>query len=337
MLFHSLFLNLDTQIIHNNISVFVLGCLFIFFIYHISIILEKKEPSILYYSLYVLFLMIYFSLKYEFDEYPKWYSSIVRFLNYPVQPLIWVFYALFIRKVLNLKEKLPKWDVFLKYVVWSLLGFTILFLFLKPLISRYNYRVMAAVFGVLTLLVAISTNVVIFYKIKSKIVTYYLIGSTIFLIAVSTAFYLSVKGDFSSVIEPINYMQIGSIIEIFMFSLIIAYKIKLDKEKKEELELLYTTKLNEIDVLQHRIAYNLEIKESEKKPLLLEDLNSISKNKLTKREFEILKLVSQGYNNKVIAEKSFISLNTVKFHLKNIYEKLDVDNRIQASQFFNQL
>jgi len=280
--------------------------------------------------------MIYFSLKYEFNERPNWYANIVRFLNYPVQPIIWVFYALFIRKILNLKEKIPKWDAFLKIVIWVLLCISFLFILLKYFVSHYNYRLIAALFGVVTLLVAIITNIIVFYRIKSKIATYYLIGSTIFLIAVSIAFYLSIKGDFSSLIEPINYMQIGSIIEIFMFSLIIAHKIKLDKEKKEELELLYTTKLNEIDTLQQRIACNLEIKRSENKPFLLEDLNSISKNKLTKREFEILKQVSQGFNNKEIAEKSFISLNTVKFHLKNIYDKLDVNNRIQASQFFNQ-
>jgi len=336
MLFRLLSFNIESQVIHNNITVFVLGCLFIFFIYHISIIIEKKEPAILYYSLYVLFLMIYFSLKYEFNERPNWYANIVRFLNYPVQPIIWVFYALFIRKILNLKEKIPKWDAFLKIVIWVLLCISFLFILLKYFVSHYNYRLIAALFGVVTLLVAIITNIIVFYRIKSKIATYYLIGSTIFLIAVSIAFYLSIKGDFSSLIEPINYMQIGSIIEIFMFSLIIAHKIKLDKEKKEELELLYTTKLNEIDTLQQRIACNLEIKRSENKPFLLEDLNSISKNKLTKREFEILKQVSQGFNNKEIAEKSFISLNTVKFHLKNIYDKLDVNNRIQASQFFNQ-
>ena len=337
MLFSFLFIASDNQVIHNNISVFVLGCLFIFFIYHISIILEKKEPSILYYSLYVLFIMIYFSLKYEFEERPDWYTNLIRFLHYPVQPFIWIFYAYFIRKILNLRETIPKLDSFLKGVIWFLIGVTVLFLALKPVINITSFRIMAAVFAIMTLIFALFTNIVIFLKIKNKIATYYLIGSTIFLIAVSLSVYLSIKGKFSDVLEPINYMQIGAIIEIFMFSLIIAYKIKLDKEKKEELELLYANKLNEIDAIKEKIAYNLELKNTDYKPILLEDLNSISKNKLTKREFEILKQVSQGLNNKEIAEKSFISLNTVKFHLKNIYDKLDVNNRIQASQYFNQL
>ena len=58
---------------------------------------------------------------------------------------------------------------------------------------------------------------------------------------------------------------------------------------------------------------------------------------LTSRELEILEILSQGYSNRKIAGKLEISDNTVKFHLKNIYEKIQVDNRTQAVAFYNQL
>jgi ATP/maltotriose-dependent transcriptional regulator MalT len=51
---------------------------------------------------------------------------------------------------------------------------------------------------------------------------------------------------------------------------------------------------------------------------------------LTERESEILYYLSTGCSNTLIGEKLFISENTVKFHIKNIYIKLDVKNRIQA-------
>jgi len=51
---------------------------------------------------------------------------------------------------------------------------------------------------------------------------------------------------------------------------------------------------------------------------------------LTERESEILYYLGIGCSNTIIAEKLFISDNTVKFHIKNIYLKLDVKNRIQA-------
>jgi LuxR family transcriptional regulator of csgAB operon len=54
-------------------------------------------------------------------------------------------------------------------------------------------------------------------------------------------------------------------------------------------------------------------------------------NKLTKREVEILTLVSMGASNDEIADKIFISTNTVKTHLYNIFKKIDVQNRIQAA------
>ncbi|HEM45458.1 MAG TPA: response regulator transcription factor [Alphaproteobacteria bacterium] len=51
---------------------------------------------------------------------------------------------------------------------------------------------------------------------------------------------------------------------------------------------------------------------------------------LTDREREILIALSQGLTNQQLAKELDISLNTVKFHLKNLYGKLGVDNRAQA-------
>jgi LuxR family maltose regulon positive regulatory protein len=51
---------------------------------------------------------------------------------------------------------------------------------------------------------------------------------------------------------------------------------------------------------------------------------------LTVREQEILNQLSQGKTNKEIAENLFISIDTVKTHLKKIFQKLDVNSRLQA-------
>jgi LuxR family maltose regulon positive regulatory protein len=51
---------------------------------------------------------------------------------------------------------------------------------------------------------------------------------------------------------------------------------------------------------------------------------------LTKRETQVMALVQQGLNNKQIAEKLFISLNTLKVHIRNLYGKMGVENRTQA-------
>jgi LuxR family maltose regulon positive regulatory protein len=51
---------------------------------------------------------------------------------------------------------------------------------------------------------------------------------------------------------------------------------------------------------------------------------------LSTRELDTLKLIAEDLSNQEIADKLFISLNTVKTHLKNIYLKFDVDNRTKA-------
>lgn len=64
------------------------------------------------------------------------------------------------------------------------------------------------------------------------------------------------------------------------------------------------------------------------------DLENASLTKsLTRREKEILQLISEGISNKQIAEQLFISENTVKNHIKNLLEKLKLENRVQLATY----
>jgi two-component system, NarL family, response regulator LiaR len=60
------------------------------------------------------------------------------------------------------------------------------------------------------------------------------------------------------------------------------------------------------------------------------DKSLVSQLELSKRELEILSLLAQGHSNQEIAAKLFISLSTVKTHIQNLFEKLEVKRRIQA-------
>jgi NarL family two-component system response regulator LiaR len=54
---------------------------------------------------------------------------------------------------------------------------------------------------------------------------------------------------------------------------------------------------------------------------------------LTKREVEILRLVAEGHTNAHMARTLWVTEQTVKFHLSNIYGKLDVANRTEAARW----
>jgi two-component system response regulator DegU len=56
-------------------------------------------------------------------------------------------------------------------------------------------------------------------------------------------------------------------------------------------------------------------------------------DELTRREMEILRLVSEGLTNAQLARMLWLSEQTVKFHLSNIYRKLGVANRTEASRW----
>ena len=67
--------------------------------------------------------------------------------------------------------------------------------------------------------------------------------------------------------------------------------------------------------------------------MLREAANRGAGRSLTPRELEIVRMVTQGLRNKVVAERLSISEGTVKIHLHNIYEKLGVDGRLELVLF----
>ena len=61
-----------------------------------------------------------------------------------------------------------------------------------------------------------------------------------------------------------------------------------------------------------------------------ERVQEVPAPKLTDREMEVLRLVARGMNNRDIAKELFISENTVKNHVRNILEKLQIHSRMEA-------
>jgi two-component system nitrate/nitrite response regulator NarP len=64
------------------------------------------------------------------------------------------------------------------------------------------------------------------------------------------------------------------------------------------------------------------------------ELNRDPRHSLTRRERSLLEALAKGHTNKELASQFGITVNTVKFHLRNLFEKLSVRNRAQAIAFY---
>lgn len=62
------------------------------------------------------------------------------------------------------------------------------------------------------------------------------------------------------------------------------------------------------------------------------DEGSLKRLGISKREYEVLELISQGLSNQEIADKLFVSTSTIKTHTSNLLSKLDARRRTQAIQ-----
>jgi DNA-binding NarL/FixJ family response regulator len=81
-------------------------------------------------------------------------------------------------------------------------------------------------------------------------------------------------------------------------------------------------------VVPTRLAGNLLKEFREQATRVVADADEV--NSLSARENDVLDQVSQGLTNKEVAEQLFISENTVKYHMKNILDKLHLRNRAQV-------
>ncbi|WP_316749651.1 helix-turn-helix transcriptional regulator [Pedobacter gandavensis] len=106
---------------------------------------------------------------------------------------------------------------------------------------------------------------------------------------------------------------------ILLLGLIVAlFKLnKANKQRRLSIE-------KELELLRFRLLNGTDLIDTQESTQLL---TTIDRSKLKPRHLEIIELVREGKTNKEIAAELFISENTVKYHLKTIYDILEVNNR----------
>jgi len=148
------------------------------------------------------------------------------------------------------------------------------------------------------------------------------LGYVLFFI-LATSFAIPVTFGYNLLKEEVYVLKIGGVFEmlIFLFSLLLRAKAL----QKENLRMY--KKIQEF-ICKLKDAQNKNVLLCEESKISIEVYASIKEQfDLTPREIEILECILNKQTNPQIADNLNISINTVKFHIRNIYQKLEVNGR----------
>tara|TARA_R110001632_G_scaffold68401_7_gene160340 strand:+ start:13441 stop:14886 length:1446 start_codon:yes stop_codon:yes gene_type:complete len=226
-----------------------------------------------------------------------------------------IWFILFSVKFLNLQKTHPTLTK-----LFFLFPLIVSLLYVCNLISNNHvFIVIADTFGILLLPIIWCFG--IYYFKKLPYAKFYVIGYLL-LIPFAVFFIIGFPIGLWEVNGEMLIIKIASWLDIFVLTYAISYRMKIEKVKKSIEKIQDTEKQTPID----------------KQPTLAESLLSLLKENnleikpLTLREVDILELMCKGLNNIEIGDKLFISKNTVKYHIRNIYNKAGVNNRNELKE-----
>ncbi|MHC5352754.1 LuxR C-terminal-related transcriptional regulator [Myroides sp. LJL115] len=178
-----------------------------------------------------------------------------------------------------------------------------------------------------------------FKNFKDNAYARFLGANFVLFILVGAGYSLSLVAPYSFLkIFNIQTLRIVSIIEILNITFVLLIKVRgIHKQnalfKAEIRHYLSLIQLDKKYILQNVKDQNQELDSFEilqdniERQVITELQNSFD---LSQREIEVLSLIWQGDSNKEIADKLFLSVHTIKYHVGNLYTKLEVKNRMQV-------
>lgn len=231
-------------------------------------------------------------------------------INYLIIPISAIIFCV---KLLKVETFYPKLIRFLKLLCIPLIILNIMFHI------THNFEILAyqdlysSIFYIITLLLG-------FLLIKKNIYAkYYVIGYSI-LFAVGILYSIVINFGLTYIPVDMDILKFGVITEIAMLTFASILKAK---EVLAENELIKTQLVDQQENINNLKRENKNVQMlSDEKLIKITD-----KYEFTKREKEVFVLILKSLNNQQIADKLFISVSTVKYHSKNIYEKLNVKKR----------
>lgn len=157
------------------------------------------------------------------------------------------------------------------------------------------------------------------YLFKKSVFAQFFFYAYGFIMFMAFDYYLAPLLGIPSIELGTNMLKVGGVIELLVLTYAVLFRMRILQKENEEMKNSLYEFVQKIDHLEVQLQ---NLKEGKK--------NLLTKTQLNPREIEIISLISQGHTNKEIADKLFISINTVKFHTKALYKKLDIGSRQEA-------
>lgn len=275
-----------------------------------------KEKSFLYYSVFLFFISLamfqrdgFVGLLLGEDFNLSYFEILTHFLG-------GVAGSVFAIDYLNMESYWKRY----KAIVYSInaLAFIIMVVYMT---TGLFFWLMVADFVVISILTLIWISGVILFRQNtySKI----FVIAYVFVLIMAFDFFISPLMGWANIGITTKYMKIAGILEMLLLSYAVVYRMKV---------------LHQEYILKERQLYNytkeLHSLEEELQKLNEGKENDITADILSAREVQILELIGAGKINKEIAEELYISVNTVKYHTKKLYAKLNIKSRNEIQPGF---
>lgn len=196
------------------------------------------------------------------------------------------------------------------------------------LFTLFNWTVVLPIIDLLSFLSSIIPISIAISRFKKDIYARFLVLTFGVIVVFGIGFVLNVNFNLPWLAAfDMDALRMVSAFEIISIGFAITFKVRALQEEKEHYRTeinKYLIELKETALVIPGISNFPVANERETLEVLKMDFQ------LTDREAEVLQGIWEGLTNQELANKLFISLNTIKYHISNLYVKLDVKNRSQA-------
>jgi len=281
-----------------------------------------KDRTFLYYCFFLASINIGFT-GFEGSIYLLFsQSNIDTFLMFShfLVPVTGSFFAasfLNLEKHFPIKHKIGQWLLIIPFCCYLLFLYTNNFLFYA--FGDIAGMLILAHYWVLGLLMIKKENYALFFVVGYS------------LVLVAGFFYLApLNFGLPFISISLNQLKFGALFEMLILTYAITYRVKKLYIENQNIHADLKTYISQVVLLEDKIKRQHQTKNSTSS---LEDkiMSIAKKHNLTERESDVLLQITNGLSNQQIADLLFVSINTIKYHTRNLYEKLNIKKRGEVS------